>query len=149
MHPTLSLRRLGVALVALALLLGSLTCGLLPGFPPEARAAVGQRGLSFDAALTTSANIFTNDIVAPVTATRAVRLMIVVKSGATDSTMIARWTSGATTNTGILNNGDALVAGRTYTFSVEVPAGYSFNLRPGTNTTSGIITAVEVTGDVL
>jgi hypothetical protein len=142
-------RQVAVFVLSALLTFCAVACGLLPGYPPAASAAVAQRGLSFDTAITTGANIFSADVVAPSTAPRAIRIMVVVKAGATDSTMIARWTSGARTNTGILNSGDACVAGRAYTFVVEVPAGYSFNIRPGTNTTSGIITAVEVTGDVL
>lgn len=149
MHPSLSPRRLGVALFALVLLVSAVACGLLPGYPPPASAAVAQRGLAYNAAVTTGADILSTPMVAPSTASRAVRITAGVKAGATDSTLIARFSDGTTTIALILNGGDALVAGEAFTCVLALPAGYSLNFRPGTNTTMGILLVEEVTGDVL
>ena len=110
-------------------------------------------GVLYNTAVTTGADMLSSSIGTNSAAgSRAVRITYFVKSGSTDSTLVAQFSDGTTTLTAVVRNGETgniAQDGILYTTVLEIPAGYSLNFRPGTNTTWGLLEGVEVTGDAL
>lgn len=120
---------------------------------------MGLRALAVDAAITTSADILAADVAVPGgTGSKSFRVSSLIKAGAASaSTLLAQLRRpakggvAALSLVAIMRNQEASQSqaiGVLYTYILDVPAGWTFNFRPGTNTTIGMLLVEEIGGSI-